>query len=73
MQHVIFTFCLQVARRKSPNEDASVIQQIRQKVGCQVNLRADANRKWAYEQAVQFGSSVRNCNLQYIEVYFVSK
>lgn len=44
-----------------------VIQEVRKKVGHQINLRADANRKWTYEEAVLFGSSVMNCGLQYIE------
>ncbi|ONK69405.1 uncharacterized protein A4U43_C05F22510 [Asparagus officinalis] len=61
------TIKLKVARRKNPEEDASIIQEIRKMVGYQVNIRADANRKWTYEQAIRFGSSVKNCNLQYIE------
>ncbi|CAL5350003.1 unnamed protein product [Camellia sinensis] len=56
-----------VARRPDPIEDAMVIQEVRKKVGHQINLRADANRKWTYEEAVLFGSSVMNCGLQYIE------
>ncbi|KAI7998104.1 hypothetical protein LOK49_LG10G00524 [Camellia lanceoleosa] len=55
------------ARRPDPIEDAMVIQEVRKKVGHQINLCADANRKWAYEEAVLFGSSVMNCGLQYIE------
>ncbi|CAL5419038.1 unnamed protein product [Camellia sinensis] len=55
------------ARRPDPIEDAMVIQEVRKKVGHQINLRADANRKWTYEEAVLFGSSVMNCGLQYIE------
>ncbi|CAL5421440.1 unnamed protein product [Camellia sinensis] len=58
---------LKVARRPDPIEDAMVIQEVRKKVGHQINLRADANRKWTYEEAVLFGSSVMNCGLQYIE------
>lgn len=48
--------------------DAEVIQEVRKKVGDQVDLRADANRNWTYKEAVQFGSLVKDCNLQYIEV-----
>ncbi|GFZ18357.1 2-oxoglutarate decarboxylase/hydro-lyase/magnesium ion-binding protein [Actinidia rufa] len=58
---------LKLARRPDPIEDATVIQEGRKKVGCQINLRADANRKWTYEAAVHFSSSVMNCDLQYIE------
>ncbi|XP_057478284.1 protein PHYLLO, chloroplastic isoform X2 [Actinidia eriantha] len=61
------TIKLKVARRPDPIEDARVIQEVRKKVGCQINLRADANQKWTYEEAVRFSSSVMNCDLQYIE------
>lgn len=59
---------LQVGRRADPTEDAAVIKEVRKKVGSQIELRADANQKWAYEDAIQFGSSVKDCGLQYIEV-----
>ncbi|KAI7754357.1 hypothetical protein M8C21_006045 [Ambrosia artemisiifolia] len=58
---------LKVARRANPVEDAIVIQEIRKKIGFHVQLRADANRKWSFDQAVQFGSNVKDCALQYIE------
>ncbi|GMH01833.1 hypothetical protein Nepgr_003672 [Nepenthes gracilis] len=58
---------LKVARKADPKEDAAAIKEIRKKVGPQIELRVDANRKWTYEQAVEFGSHVNNCDLQYIE------
>ncbi|KAF7132517.1 hypothetical protein RHSIM_Rhsim09G0118400 [Rhododendron simsii] len=58
---------LKVARRQDPIEDARVIQEVRKRVGPQISLRADANQKWTYDEAVRFSSSVMNCNLQYIE------
>ncbi|KAI3796239.1 hypothetical protein L1987_38906 [Smallanthus sonchifolius] len=58
---------LKVARRANPIEDAIVIQEIRRKIGFQVQLRADANRKWSFNQALLFGSNVIDCALQYIE------
>ncbi|XP_071735709.1 protein PHYLLO, chloroplastic isoform X2 [Rutidosis leptorrhynchoides] len=58
---------LKVARRANPIEDAEVIQEIRRKVGFQIQLRADANRKWSFNEALQFGSNVKGCALQYIE------
>lgn len=61
------TIKVKVARCKNPWKDASVIHEIRQTVGCKINIRVDANRKWTYEQAVQFGLSIKHCNLQYIE------
>ncbi|KAM0983713.1 hypothetical protein FF1_011294 [Malus domestica] len=43
------------------------IQAVRKKVGYQIQVRADANRNWTYEEAIQFGSSVKDCDLQYLE------
>ena len=42
-------------------------------IGQKIELRADANRNWTYEQAIQFGSQVKNCDLKYIEVCAVKK
>lgn len=61
------TVKLKVGRRESPTEDAAVIQKIREVVGYNINIRADANRKWTYEQAIEFGSRVKSLCLQYIE------
>ncbi|KAM1497856.1 hypothetical protein ACFX10_020778 [Malus domestica] len=58
---------LKVARQGSPLHDAAVIQAVRKKVGYQIEVRADANRNWTYKEAIQFGSLVRDCDLQYIE------
>ncbi|KAE9461606.1 hypothetical protein C3L33_06488, partial [Rhododendron williamsianum] len=48
---------IKVARRQDPIEDARVIQEVRKRVGPQINLRADANQKWTYEEVVRFSSS----------------
>ncbi|MED6110114.1 hypothetical protein PIB30_040017 [Stylosanthes scabra] len=58
---------LKVARRNNPMQDAMVIKEVRKKVGCQIILRADANQKWTYEEAIEFSSLVKDCNLQFIE------
>ncbi|TYG79761.1 hypothetical protein ES288_D02G162700v1 [Gossypium darwinii] len=58
---------IKVARRADPVEDAAVIQEVRKKVGCHIDLRVDANRNWTYEQAIKFGFLVKDYNLQYIE------
>ncbi|XP_050132794.1 protein PHYLLO, chloroplastic isoform X2 [Malus sylvestris] len=58
---------LKVARQGSPLHDAAVIQAVRKKVGYQIEVRADANRNWTYKEAIQFGSLVKDCDLQYIE------
>ncbi|WCJ35750.1 2-succinyl-5-enolpyruvyl-6-hydroxy-3-cyclohexene-1-carboxylate synthase [Euphorbia peplus] len=58
---------LKVARRVNPLDDAAVIQEIRKKVGEEIELRVDANRNWSYEEAIQFGRLVKDCDLQYIE------
>lgn len=66
---VMFTiFSLQVGRRGNLIHDAAVIQEVRKRVGNRIDLRADANRNWTFEEAVQFGSLVKDCDLQYIEV-----
>ncbi|XVE74433.1 hypothetical protein DITRI_Ditri12bG0017000 [Diplodiscus trichospermus] len=73
--HIAFDFVeegftaikIKVARRADPVEDAAVIQEVRKKVGCHIELRVDANRNWTFEQAIQFGLLVKDCNLQYIE------
>lgn len=53
--------------------DAEIIQEVRKKVGQHIELRVDANRNWTFQEAIQFGSLVRDCNLQYIEVYCASR
>ncbi|KAG0464666.1 hypothetical protein HPP92_018830 [Vanilla planifolia] len=54
-------------RREDPTEDAAVIREIRQSLGYQISIRVDANRKWTYDKAVQFATSVKHCALEYIE------
>ena len=61
----------QVARQRSPTHDAEVVQEVRKKIGDQIELRVDANRNWTYKEAMEFGSLVKECDLQYIEVYFM--
>ncbi|KAL2484725.1 Protein PHYLLO [Abeliophyllum distichum] len=58
---------IKVARRADPIEDIAVIQEVRKKVGHHIVIRADANRKWTFSEAVQFACSVKDCCLQYIE------
>nr|XP_051209292.1 protein PHYLLO, chloroplastic isoform X2 [Lolium perenne] len=66
------TVKLKVGRRETPAEDAAVIEKIREVVGYKINIRADANRKWTYEQAIEFGSRVKRFCLQYIEEPVIS-
>ncbi|KAJ3679628.1 hypothetical protein LUZ60_017639 [Juncus effusus] len=58
---------LKVARGRTPIEDARVIQKIREIVGYKIDIRVDANRRWTFAEAIQFGSIVKEYNLQYIE------
>ncbi|KAJ1442201.1 Mandelate racemase/muconate lactonizing enzyme, C-terminal [Sesbania bispinosa] len=58
---------LKVARGGDPMQDATLIQEVRKKVGFQIIIRVDANRNWTYEEAMKFSSLVKDCNLQYIE------
>ena len=57
-----------MARRISPLEDAAVLVAIREAVGPRIHLRADANQRWTFDQAVEFANAVRDCELQYLEV-----
>ncbi|RLN09825.1 protein PHYLLO, chloroplastic isoform X1 [Panicum miliaceum] len=61
------TVKLKVGRRESPIEDAVVLHKIREVVGYKINIRVDANQKWTYEQAVEFGSRAKSLRLEYIE------
>ncbi|CAF1905444.1 unnamed protein product [Brassica napus] len=58
---------LKVARRVNSVQDALVLQEVRRVVGDQIELRADANCRWTFEEAITFGLLVKKCNLQYIE------
>ncbi|KAI9091952.1 hypothetical protein K1719_027887 [Acacia pycnantha] len=58
---------LKVARWGDPIHSALVIQEVRKRVGCHIDIRADANRRWTYEEAMEFSSFVKDCGLQYIE------
>lgn len=57
-----------MGRRASPLEDVAIVKAIRERVGASVQIRADANRKWTFQQAVDFANGVRACGLQYLEV-----
>ncbi|XP_038893379.1 protein PHYLLO, chloroplastic isoform X4 [Benincasa hispida] len=61
------TIKLKVARQGNVMYDAAVVQEIRKKLGNQIELRVDANRNWSYEEAILFSSLVKDCGLQYIE------
>ncbi|KAJ8564701.1 hypothetical protein K7X08_001161 [Anisodus acutangulus] len=58
---------LKVARQADPTLDIAIIKEVRKKVGWKIELRADANRSWNYDEAVKFGHSVKDSGLQYIE------
>ncbi|TYK09049.1 protein PHYLLO [Cucumis melo var. makuwa] len=58
---------LKVARQRNVMYDAAVVQEVRKKLGNQIELRVDANRNWSYEEALLFSSLVKDCGLQYIE------
>ncbi|KAL5828551.1 hypothetical protein ACOSQ3_018019 [Xanthoceras sorbifolium] len=58
---------LKVARQADPIQDAAIVQEVRKRIGRQIELRVDANRNWNYEEALEFGSLVKTCDIQYIE------
>ena len=45
-------------------EDAEAVLRVRDAVGPDVALRADANRRWTPEQALQFGHAVKGAALE---------
>lgn len=61
------TLKIKVARQASPLEDAAALLAIRKMVGPDIHLRADANQRWTFSQAVEFAVAVRSCGLQYLE------
>nr|XP_024385455.1 protein PHYLLO, chloroplastic-like isoform X2 [Physcomitrium patens] len=61
------TLKLKVGRRATPQQDAAVIQAVRERVGADVKIRADANRKWSYQQAIEFANLVKECDMEYLE------
>ncbi|KAI5434977.1 hypothetical protein KIW84_021707 [Lathyrus oleraceus] len=58
---------LKGARGRDPVQDATLIQEVRKKVGCQIIIRVDANRNWTFEEAMKSGYLAKDCNLQCIE------
>jgi o-succinylbenzoate synthase len=48
-------------------QDARRVQAVRQAIGEEVHLRADANQAWSPNLAIQFLNKVADCQLQFIE------
>ncbi|KAL2645330.1 hypothetical protein R1flu_012917 [Riccia fluitans] len=67
VQEGFCTLKLKVGRRPSVIEDAVVLKVVRKRVGPQVTLRADANRRWSLQEAILFANAVNSCELQYLE------
>ena len=55
---------IQVGRRQDPLEDAAAVVAIRAAVGPGLKLRADANRLWTLEQALQFALAAESADLE---------
>ena len=58
---------VKVGRRQSPLEDAAALLAIRQAVGPGVALRADANRRWSLEQAVEVRGELEAAGLAILQ------
>lgn len=56
--------CLQVARQGDPLADAAAVAAVRAAVGPGIELRADANRRWALPEAIAFGRAAAASHLQ---------
>ncbi|KAK9805814.1 hypothetical protein WJX73_002942 [Symbiochloris irregularis] len=61
------TLKLKVGRRADPLQDAAVVLGVRERVGSDVALRADANRSWTLEQATAFLEAAAPAGLELLE------
>jgi hypothetical protein len=62
----------QVGRRGRPKEDAEAVLRVSDAVGPAVALRADANRRWTLEEALQFGHAVKGAGLEVTLLSYVN-
>ena len=53
--------------RKTIEEDARRVLELREAAGEKIAIRLDANRAWELPQAVEFGTAVASCRIEYIE------
>ncbi len=53
--------------RANFEEDLACIKSIKEKVGNEIKLRADANGKWKLEEAVEYLTELQQFDLEYIE------
>lgn len=60
------TLKLKVARQ-SLQKDIHRVRGLRARLGDQIALRLDANRRWDLDTAVRFGKAVGDCGIAYIE------
>ncbi|KAK3278475.1 hypothetical protein CYMTET_13591, partial [Cymbomonas tetramitiformis] len=54
-------------KNRDPEQDAALVQAVREAVGSETALRCDANRAWTLAQAQSFGGLVKGCDLEYLE------
>lgn len=47
--------------------EAECLQEVRQKIGPEIDIRLDANRAFKFEEAVQFGKRIANLKIAYFE------
>ncbi len=58
---------LKVGREPTVDQEIEFVQQVRQRLRSDQQLRLDANRRWSLEQAVRFGKGVQRLGIEYIE------
>ncbi len=58
---------IKVGRRVNPALDAQAVLKARELAGPGVALRADANRAWGLDAALEFGRLAKGAGLQYVE------
>lgn len=60
------TLKIKVGRQPIKN-DIRMIQNLRNIIGEDIDIRLDANRAWSLEDAIIFGNAVAECKIEYIE------
>lgn len=58
---------LKVGRAVDPQDDAALVQEVRECLRADQALRLDANRAWNFDHAISFGLAVSGLAIEYIE------
>ncbi|NND71671.1 MAG: o-succinylbenzoate synthase [Rhodothermales bacterium] len=67
LQQAMKYSCIKVKVGSDPVADATFVRELRDAIGPEPKLRADANRRWNLNQAIEFGQAVGNEMLEFLE------